>query len=68
MNNPPFMPKKETRALIIKLREIRRIATMETSSFNQEIKDVTRGWRDMWIIYPLDELIERYEKALEAQQ
>lgn len=72
---PKTMPKKETEALLRELREIRQVATMETANFfpfvedseekMNELRALTRVWRQSWIIEPLDRLIERYESHLE---
>lgn len=66
MNNkvPKTMPKKEIEYLLRKLKGIRQVSTMENSSFSEEIRNTTKGWRDFWITHPLDELIERYENAI----
>lgn len=68
---PKSMPKKEMAWLLRELREIRRTATMENASFYvfdkdepakmEQIRELTRSWRNSWLIGPLDRLIERYE-------
>lgn len=69
----PKMPKRETEALISELKEIARVAKMETANFGgmgggsdptDFIRERTRLWRNSWIISPLEALIERYEQAL----
>jgi len=63
---PKYMPKKETRLLIMELKEILAVATMEEAFFTDPattkyIRDTTNVWRETWIIKPLKELIKRYE-------
>jgi len=73
-NNPvPKMPKRETEALLEELREILSVAKMEHASFGmgdekltEKIKETTRLYREAYLVYPLSELIKRYEFALGA--
>lgn len=74
-NKPvPKMPKRETEALLEELREMLSIAKMERASFGwgdekdptEMIKETTRLYRESYLIYPLSELIKRYESALSA--
>ncbi len=65
-NVPKSMPKKEREMLLSELKELRRVATMETANFGSQgstenIKRQTKVWRGSWLIAPLDRLIERYE-------
>lgn len=57
---PKTMPKRERAELVLALERIRDIATMETAALDPEIKEITRLWRESWIIEPLERLIERY--------
>lgn len=65
------MPRKQwyriTADELRRLREVARIATMETSNFNEGssgndvdalIKARTRIWRNAWIINPLKEILD----------
>lgn len=71
---PKSMPKKETEALVEELKELRRVATFESAGFfifeddaeerNNEIREITKLYRESWLIRPLDELIERYEAVI----
>lgn len=61
--------KKELRAMLESLQAARKAATFETASFthdaeNQKIKDVTKLYRDSWILGPLDAVINRIQKIL----
>lgn len=65
--------KKRLNRLIDKLKELRRISTMETANFdifNPQttifIKETTRLYRESWLIEPLDRLIEEFEKLAEV--
>ena len=70
---PPRMPKRETEALLSILRDMRRVATMEDTNFfvfdedsdekMAEIRELTRLWRQSYLLSPLDFLISRYEKV-----
>ena len=72
------MPKQELLALLAELKDIRRTATMEHASFfavdpsesnkMNNLREVTRIWRESWLIGPLDRLIARYEDALEVKE
>lgn len=72
----PKMPIRETDKLIRVLTDIRDTTTMKTARFGsigdetktQEIEELTRLWRNTWIIGPLEELIERYENAIKEQR
>jgi hypothetical protein len=77
---PPKMPKRELQALISELKQIAKVARMESCDFGsignasignknptQFIRERTKLWRHSWIIGPLEELIDRYEKALEKE-
>jgi len=71
---PKGMPKKEREALLTELRQLLSCAKMENANFNSlfddvefdpknpdaYIKEKTRLFRDSYLVYPLEELIERY--------
>ena len=65
--------KKTSASLLKQLKEIRRISTMETASFGdiysptykdetENIKRLTRLWRETWIIDPIDAIIKQIEE------
>jgi len=72
---PKTMPKKEMEALLSGLKELRSSATFESANFfvfdedsdakMKEVREVTRIYRQSWLIEPLDRLIKRYSKPEE---
>lgn len=61
---PKSMPKGEAAELVRVLKELRRDATMGEADLPKEVIEMTAEYRRLWLIEPLDKMIERYEKIL----
>ena len=69
---PKTLTAKELVNLCLELKELIRVAKMEGAQFGSLsdnrvdtlIKDETRPYRETWLIYPLEVLLDRYELAL----
>ena len=74
---PKGFPVREREALLSELRELLRIARMESANFDNHplgreiafdpqkpteyVREITRLWRNSWLVHPLEKLIARYE-------
>lgn len=47
--------------IIRRLNDIRDTATMKNADFTDEVKSMTKLWRETWIIEPLNSIIEEME-------
>ena len=74
---PKSFPIREREALLSELRELLRVAEMESCSFDGGfhteftpndvtgyVKEVTKLWRGSWLVRPLKDLIARYDSGL----
>lgn len=48
--------------IIKELEEIARVSKMETSQFPDEVKQVTKVWRESWITHPLENNIDDLQR------
>lgn len=76
---PASMPLKEAKRIRQCLIQLRDTATMETANFSRPdlkgsvemdkaIKDMTKLWRESWLIDPLNAMIERYESWINEKE